>query len=142
MRSKGKRAVVLDTATARLREDRTALALTLDVLFMRYTKEGRFLPDGSPKTSTYLNHVRQTGRYLQRYFGARQVVGELTPDRIHDYVVWRRNGGASGQRLGASTLHRDLGMFKAALNWACQRYDEGHPLLTRHALEKVRMPTE
>jgi len=33
-------------------------------------------------------------------------------------------------------------MFKAALNWACQKYEGGHPLLTRHALEKVRIPTE
>jgi integrase len=33
-------------------------------------------------------------------------------------------------------------MFKAALNWACQKYERGHPLLTRHALEKVRIPTE
>ena len=33
-------------------------------------------------------------------------------------------------------------MFKAALNWACQKYDGGHPLLTRHALEKGRIPAE
>jgi len=33
-------------------------------------------------------------------------------------------------------------MFKAALNWACQKYDRGRSLLTRHVLEKVRIPTE
>src|SRR5260370_1147809 len=33
-------------------------------------------------------------------------------------------------------------MFKAALNWACQKYEGGRPLLTRHALEKYKIPTE
>src|SRR5438876_3443480 len=126
----------------RLNHDHAALSLTLELLFERYTKEGRYLPDGSPKTVTYLEHVRQTGRYLARFFGHHQLVSALTPDRVHDYVVWRRNGGVSGRRVGANTIQRDLGMFKAALNWACQKYERGHPLLTRHALEKVRLPTE
>src|SRR5260370_16588682 len=70
------------------------------------------------------------------------MVSALTPDRIHGYVVWRRLGGMSARPVGANTIHHDLGMFKAALNWACQKYEGGHPLLTRHALEKVRIPTE
>src|SRR5439155_23361625 len=44
--------------------------------------------------------------------------------------------------VGTNTIRRDLGMFKAALNWACQKYEGGHPLLTRHALENLRIPTE
>src|SRR5438094_6707065 len=131
-----------ETAPQRLRRDRAALSLTLMMLFDRYTTEGRYLPDGSLKTERYLEHVRQTGRYLEKFFGRAQLVSELTPDRIHDYVVWRRSGGVSGRRVGANTIQRDLGMFKAALNWACQKYEGGHPLLTRHALEKVRIPTE
>ena len=131
-----------ETAHQRMRRDRAALSLTLETLFARYTTEGRHLPDGSLKTERYLEHLRQTGRYLEQFFGRGQLVSELTPDRVHDYVVWRRDGGAAGRRVGANTIRRDLGMFKAALNWACQKYEGGHPLLTRHALEKVRIPTE
>src|SRR3989440_4021638 len=116
--------------------------LTVENLFDRYTAEARFLPDGSRKTDVYLQHVRQTGRYLAQFFGFDQAVGDLTPDRIHEYIVWRRNGGASGRLVRANTIRRDLGMFKAALNWACQKYDGSHPLLTRHVLEKLRIPTE
>src|SRR5712692_663704 len=132
----------LETAHRRTKGDHAALSLTLETLFDRYTKEGRHLPDGSLKTDGYLEHVRQTGRYLAKFFGRRQAVTELTPDRIHDYVVWRRGGGVGGRRVRPNTIQRDLGMFKAALNWACQKYEGGHPLLTRHALEKVRIPTE
>src|SRR5438309_7613245 len=131
-----------ETAHQRMRRDRAALSLTLETLFARYTTEGRHLPDGSLKTERYLEHLRQTGRCLEQFFGRGQLVSELTPDRVHDYVVWRRDGGAGGRRVGANTIRRDLGMFKAALNWACQKYEGGHPLLTRHALEKVRIPTE
>src|SRR2546430_2900991 len=131
-----------ETTNQRMRSDRAALSLTLETLFARYTTEGRHLPDGSLKTERYLEHVRQTGRYLGKFFGRGQLVSELTPDRVHDYVVWRRDGGAGGRRVGANTIQRDLGMFKAALNWACQKYEGGHPLLTRHALERVRIPTE
>jgi integrase len=133
---------VFEDPHRRVKRDRAALSLTLETLFDRYTKEGRHLPDGSLKTERYLEHVRQTGRYLAKFFGHNQLVSKLTPDRIHDYVVWRRSGGVARRRVGASTIQRDLGMFKAALNWACQKYEDGHPLLTRHALEKVRLPTE
>ncbi len=133
---------VFEAAHRRMRGDRAALGLTLEALFDRYTKEGRHLPDGSLKTEGYLEHVRQTGRYLAKFFRRGQLVTDLTPDRIHDYVVWRRGGGVAGRRVGANTIQRDLGMFKAALNWACQKYEGSHPLLTRHALEKVRIPTE
>ena len=133
---------VFERARRRMTRDRAALSLTLESLFARYTREGRYLPDGSLKTETYLNHLRQTGHYLGKFFGPEQLVSKLTPDRIHDYVVWRRSGGVEGRRVGANTIRRDLGMFKAALNWACQKYEGGHPLLTRHALEKVRIPTE
>src|SRR5438093_6866318 len=131
-----------ETAQQRISGDRAALSLTLKALFARYTTEGRHLPDGSLKTGGYLEHVGQTGRYLATFFGHGLLVSDLTPDRIHDYVVWRRGGGVAGRRVGANTIQRDLGMFKAALNWACQKYEGGHPLLTRHALEKVRIPTE
>ena len=33
-------------------------------------------------------------------------------------------------------------MFKAALNWACQKHERGRPILDRHVLEKFRIPTE
>ncbi len=118
------------------------MPLSMERLFARYTAEGRHLPDGSLKTQIYLEHVGQTGRYLGKFFGHDQMVSELTPDRIHEFVVWRRGGGVSGRPVGANTVQRDLGMFKAALNWACQKYEAGRPLLTRHVLEKVRIPTE
>lgn len=123
-------------------QDRAASPLTLGSLFERYTAEGRYLPDGSLKTEAYLRHVRQAGRYLSNFFGEDQLVSELTPDRVHEYVVWRRLGGMAARPVGANTIHRDLGMFKAALNWACQKYEGGSPLLTRHALEKYKIPTE
>src|SRR5438270_3166531 len=130
-----------ETNHQRARRDRAALSLTLETLFARYTTEGRALPDGSLKTERYLEHLRQTGRYLERFFGRGQLVSELTPDRVQDYVVWRRDGGAGGRRGGANRSRRDLGMFKGALNWGCQKYEGVDPLLTRHALDKVRIPT-
>ena len=138
----GKSITVFEAPQHRVKRDRAALSLTLEMLFEKYTGEGRHLPDGSLKTERYLDHVRQTGRYLAKFFGRGQLVSELTPDLVHDYVVWRRGGRAAGRRVGANTIRRDLGMFKAALNWACQKYEGGHPLLSRHALEKVRIPTE
>ena len=138
----GKPITAFEPAEQRMKRDRAALSLTLETLFDRYTKEARYRPDGSPKTEAYLEHVGQTGRYLTKFFGHGQLVPKLTPDRVHEYVVWRRGGGVAGRRVGANTIRRDLGMFKAALNWACQKYEGGHPLLTRHALEKVRIPTE
>ncbi len=126
----------------RTKQDVAMSSLTLGNLFDRYTSEGRYLPDGSLKTEAYLRHVRQAGRYLAHFFGADLMVSALTPDRIHEYVVWRRLGGMSARPVGANTIHHDLGMFKAALKWACQKYEGGQPLLTRHALEKYKIPTE
>ena len=103
-----------ETAHQRISCDRAALSLTLETLFARYTTEGRHLPDGSLKTERYLEHLQQTGRYLAQFFGRGQVVSELTPDRVHDYVVWRRDGGAADRRVGANTIRRDLGMFKGS----------------------------
>src|SRR2546430_1868291 len=48
----------------------------------------------------------------------------------------------SARPVGGNTIHRDLGMFKAALNWACQKHEGGQPPLTRHAMEKYKIPTE
>jgi len=131
-----------EAAHQRTQDEPAALLLTLARLFDRYTAEGRYHPDGSLKTARYLDHVRQTGRYLAQFFGTQQLISGLTPDRIHEYVVWRRGGGVSDRPVGVNTIQRDLGMFKAALNWACQKYEAGRPLLTRHVLEKVRIPTE
>jgi integrase len=117
-------------------------SLTLAALFARYVAEGRYRPDGSLKTEAYLRHIAQAGRHLALFFGADCVVDMLTPDRIRDYVVWRRGGGVAGQPVGTNTLQRDLAMFKAALNWACQKYEGGAPLLPGHVLEKVKIPTE
>jgi len=126
----------------RTEQESVASPLTLGTLFDRYTTEGRYLPDGSLKTERYLEHVRQAGRYLSAFFGEDQLVSALTPDRVHEYVVWRRLGGMSARPVGGNTIHRDLGMFKAALNWACQKYEGSQPLLTRHAMEKYKIPTE
>src|SRR5438270_5076791 len=92
-----------ETNHQRARRDHAALSLTLKTLFARYTTESRHLPDGSLKTERYLEHVRQTGRYLEQFFGRGQPVSKLTPDRIHDYVVWRRGGGVEGRQVGANT---------------------------------------
>jgi len=89
---RGNPITVFETTRRRVKGDRTTLSLTLETLFDRYTSEGRHLPDGSLKTEGYLEHVRQTGRYLAKFFGRGHLVTELTPDRIHDYVVWRRDG--------------------------------------------------
>ncbi len=133
---------VLEASTQDAKTEPATTPLNLETLFNLYTTAGLYLPDGSLKTQLYLDHVSQTGRYLARFFGLHQPVGELTPDRIHEYVVWRRNSGVSGRIVGANTIRRDLVMFKAALNWACQKYQGGQPLLTRHVLERVRIPTE
>src|SRR5947208_14746259 len=112
-----------ETANQRITRDRAALSLTLKALFARYTTEGRHLPDGSLKTKRYLEHFRQTGRYLEQFFGRGQLVSDLTPDRVHDYVVWDRDRGAAGRRVGASKSRRDVGMVKAALNRPCPNYE-------------------
>jgi hypothetical protein len=65
----------------------------LGVLFDRYTREALYHPDGSLKTATYLRHVGLVGTYLAKFFGRDQAVSGLTPDRIHEYVIWRREGG-------------------------------------------------
>src|SRR5438552_15289341 len=106
-----------ETPRQRISRDRAALSLTLKTLFARYTTEGRYLPDGSLKTERYLEHVRQAGRYLSAFFGEDQLVSALTPDRVHEYVVWRRLGGMSARPGGGNTIHRDLAMFKGAVNW-------------------------
>jgi integrase len=116
--------------------------LTLGVLFDRYTQEALYHPDGSLKTETYLRHVRVIGQHLGKFFGRDQLVADLTPDQIHQYVIWRRKGGVAKDPVGANTIQRDLAMFKAALNWACQKYERGQPLLQRHVLEKFRIPAE
>lgn len=116
--------------------------LTVSNLFARYTRDARYHPDGSLKTATYLRQVAQVGTNFDKFFGSEQIVTDLTPDRIHAYVVWRREGGVDENPVGTNTLRRDLAMFKAALNWACQQYDGGQPLLDRHVLEKFRLPTE
>lgn len=93
---------VLEPAHQRMKRDRAALALTLETLFKRYTTEGRHLPDGSLKTELYLEHVRQTGRYLANFFGRAQLVSALTPDRVHDY----KDVAAAGGWRDTSTLLR------------------------------------
>jgi integrase len=116
--------------------------LTLGALFERYVREGKYLPDGSLKTEAYLRHVALVGRYLALFFGPEYIISELTPDRIQDYVIWRRRGGPTEKPVGVNTLQRDLAMFKAALNWACQKYEGRQPILAGHVLEKFRIPTE
>ena len=120
----------------------TGPPLTLGVLFERYVREGKYLPDGSLKTEAYLRHVELVGRCLAAFFGTEQVVSELRPDRIREYVIWRREGGFTEKPVGVNTLQRDLAMFKAALNWACQKYDGTQPILAGHVLEKFRIPAE
>ena len=120
----------------------TAPSLTLGEAFRRFAHEARHLPDGSLKTETYLRHVAMTGRYFAQFLGDDQRVDELTPDRIHAYVVWRRAGGVSKAPVGANTLQRDLAMFKAVLNWACRQYDGRRPLLTTHVMQHYKIPSE
>jgi integrase len=116
--------------------------LTLGVLFRRYVTEGKYHPDGSLKTEVYLRHVARTGEHLGSHFGSDFPVEDLTPDRIREYVRLRREGAISGHPAGASTIQRDLGMLKAALNWACTIYDGGQPILARNPLDKVKFPRE
>jgi hypothetical protein len=110
-----KSTTIFEDPSQRLRRDAASLSLTLGRLFEKYTREGRHLPDGSLKTERYLEQVRQTGRYLAKFFGPSLVVSRLTPDRIHEYVIWRRSGGVAGRRVGASTIQRDLGKLHLSL---------------------------
>jgi len=66
---KNRAITVFEQARQRIHGDRAALALTVETLFKRYTTKGRHLPDGSLKTELYLEHVRQTGRYIAKFFG-------------------------------------------------------------------------
>jgi integrase len=116
--------------------------LTLETLFRRYVAEATHRPDGSLKTEAYLQHVAKTGEHLVRHFGAELPVEDLTPDRIREYIVWRREGGVAGEPVGTSTIQRDLGMLKAALNWACTVYEGRRPILDRNPLDKVKLPRE
>lgn len=94
------------------------------------------------KTAAYLRHVAKTGDHLAKYFGSEFPVEDLTPDRIRDYVRLRREGVISGHVAGASTIHRDLGMLKATLNWAGTVYESRRPILERNPLDKVKFPRE
>jgi integrase len=116
--------------------------LTLGALFRRYVSEGRHRPDGSLKTEAYLQHVAKAGEHLAQYFGSELPVEDLTPDRIREYVVWRREGGVAGDPVRASTIQRDLVMLKAALNWCCTVYEGRRPILDRNPLDKVKLPRE
>jgi hypothetical protein len=78
---------LFEDSNQRKQRDRAALSLTVEMLFGRYTTEGRHLPDGSLKTDLYLEHIRLTGRYLAKFFGRTQPVSELTPDRIAEQHV-------------------------------------------------------
>src|SRR5207302_928506 len=108
---------VFETPRRRTKDDHAALSLSVETLFDRYTKEGRHLPDGSLKTERYLEHLRQTGRYLAKFFGRGQLVSELTPDRIHDYVVWR-----TGRRVSAILALRwdDVDFEKGTIRWRAE----------------------
>ena len=79
---------------------------------------------------------------LAKHFGSEFPVEDLTPDRIRDYVRLRREGTISGHVAGASTIHRDLGMLKATLNWAGTVYESRRPILERNPLDKVKFPRE
>jgi integrase len=116
--------------------------LTLGTLFGRFVSEGKYHPDGSLKSEAYLRHVAKTGEHLAKHFGATFVVKDLTPDRIREYVRLRREGAISGHAARASTIHRDLGMLKAALNWASTVYEGRYPILERNPLDRMRLPRE
>ena len=117
-------------------------ALTLGTLFGRFVSEGKYHPDGSLKTEAYLRHVAKTGDHLAKYFDQEFSVEDLTPDRIREYVRLRREGVISGHPARASTIHRDLGMLKAALNWAITVYEGRRPILERNPLDKMKFPRE
>jgi hypothetical protein len=106
--------------------------LTLGTLFGRYVVDARHHPDGSLKTEAYLRHVAKTGEHLAKYFGMAFPVEDLTPDRIREYARLRREGVIGGRAVRTSTIHRDLGMLKAALNWATTVYDGHRALLARN----------
>jgi len=104
--------------------------------------EGRYHTDGSLKTEAYLRHVAKTGEHLAKHFGPAFPVEDLTPDRIREYVRLRREGVISGHPARASTIHRDFGMLKAALNWASTVYKGRRPILERNPLDKMKFPRE
>ena len=116
--------------------------LMLGPLFARFVQEATHRPDGSLKTATYLQHVAKTAAHLVQFFGPDATVTDLTPHRIQQYTVWRKDGGVSGERVGTSTIQRDLGMLKAVLNWACTVYEGGQPILARNPLDKIKLPRE
>lgn len=117
-------------------------ALTLGTLFGRYVSEGKYHLDGSLKTDAYLRHVAKTGEHLAKHFGPEFPLEDLTLDRIRDYGRLRREGVISGHAARTSTIHRDLGMLKAALNWAVTVYEGRRPLLEHNPLDKVKFPRE
>lgn len=139
-RAMGEAKEVLRIRTAEQVGGESPPALTLGTLFGRYVSEGRYHLDGFLKTDAYLRHVAKTGDHLAKYFGPEFPVEDLTPDRIRDYVRLRREGVISGHAARSSTIQRDLGMLKAALNWAGTVYEGRRPILERNPLDKVKFP--
>jgi integrase len=111
--------------------------LTLASLFARYAIEGNHRVDGTRKTRSYTQHVTMVGEYLVRFFGPEKRIESFTAQDITSYNAWRRDGGASGKRIGTNTVLFDFRAFKAVCNWACQVNNDGHPLLATNPLSKI-----
>jgi len=117
-------------------------SLTLRELFARYPREARHRLDGSLKTEAYLRHGELVGELLMRHFGEDFEVRRLTRNRMLEFIVRRRSGELTDRRrpAGINTCHRDIGILKAGLMWACQQVDEDEPLLERNPLQGMQFP--
>jgi integrase len=124
------------------RGNRARHRLTLSALMQRFVTEGRYLPDGSLKTETYLRHCARTGRYLCTFFGRDFDPQYLTPHRVGEYVRARRVGEINGRVVGTNCVKQEVMILKAALTWACGVYTGKTPLLGRNALTGWKVPRE
>lgn len=117
--------------------------LTLSEVFRRFVTDGKYHADGSLKTEAYLRHCEQSGKHLARYFGPDYPARLLTPDKLREYTVERREGRITGYPVRTNTIQRELGMLKATLNFACSVHDDdGQPLMPRNPMEKLKLPRE
>lgn len=117
--------------------------LTLSEVFRRSVTDGKHHADGSLKTEAYLRHCEQSGKHLARLFGPDYPARLFTPDKLREYTVMRRERRITGHEVRTNTIQRELGMLKAALNFACSVHDDdGNPLMARNPMEKLNLPRE
>jgi integrase len=93
--------------------------------------------------------LRRAFTLLREHLGDGFRVSDLGPHQVDTYAAARMGGALAatgghhgGGKVRATTVARELGVLKAALNWAEHYRRSGRPLVDRNPLRGVPMPSE